>query len=254
MFPSHDQNSSIINSTTSTISEDTELATIISGEDTIISGSNKSIVIGQDLIVQGGNSNITIGNFDTQTREVKDLINTVVINPNRDLESRENLGGDDFSGRAYIGSYQDIGSRYSDNTTITVSAGDTLYLTGSAYTNVSVFDVSWSGGDGLANVYLPEVDPDIASLDRGQGGYKRYIRFIADGTLDSGKQVYVRAAAGENLNGENNGNYVLDAPYENLEVYGVSTSNWRILEAGTNDQGGGHEGAYGSFYSTGSPQ
>ena len=243
--------SSIISSTNSSLKNNTELGVIIGGEDTIISGSNKSVAIGQDTITQGGNSNIVIGNFDTQTRTVTDMINTVVINPNRDIESRENSGSEDFSGRAYLGSYQEIGSHYSDNKTITLSAGDTLYLTGSAYTNDSVYDVTWSGGNGSANVYLPEVDPNIASLDKGQGGYKRLLRFIGDGTLDSEKQVVVNAFAGDSINGAFNGFYTIDSPYETLELYGVKADHWRILEAGTpSDSGGGHEGAYGSFYST----
>ena len=201
--------------------------------------------------MQGGNSNIVIGNFDTTTKTVKDLINTVVINPNRDLESRENLGGEDFSGRAYIGSYQDIGSRYSDNNKITLSAGQTLYLTGSTYTNDSVYDVSWTGADGTANIYLPDVDVNYAALDKGQGGYKRYLRFTTDGTFDAGKNVLVNVAAGDYLNGSFNGSYNLDAPYQNFEIYGVSQSYWRVLEAGVPDtSNGGHSGAYGSFYST----
>ena len=245
------ENSAIQQSTTSSISENTTLSTIIGGENTIISGSNKTVAIGQDLIIQGGNSNIAIGNFDTNTREVKDLINTVVINPNRDLESRENLGGEDFSGRAYIGSYQDIGSRYSDNNKITLSAGQTLYLTGSTYTNDSVYDVSWTGADGTANIYLPDVDVNYAGLDRGQGGYKRYLRFTTDGTFDAGKNAIVNVAAGDYLNGQINGSYNLDASYQNFEIYGVSQSYWRVLEAGVPDTtNGGHSGTYGSFYST----
>ena len=53
------------------------------------------------------------------------------------------------------------------------------------------------------------------------------------------------------MNGTFNGNYVLDAPYQNFEIYGVSQSYWRVLEAGVPDtSNGGHTGAFGSFYST----
>jgi hypothetical protein len=246
-------NVAIQQSTTSLISANTTLSTIIGGTDTIISGSNKSVVIGQDLTVQGGNSNIVVGNYDTQVKTVTDLINTVVINPNRDLESRENISGSDFSGRAYIGNYQDIGSRYSDNKNLTLSAGQTLYLTGSDYSSDAVYDVSWSGSDGTANIYLPEVDVNIASLAKGQGGYKRYLRFTTDGSIDAGKNVNVNVATGEYLNGDFNGFYNLDAPYQNFEIYGVSQSYWRVLEAGVPDiTNGGHSGAYGSFYSSAS--
>ena len=244
-------NSSIQNSNNSNITEGTELATIIGGDDTIISGSNKSVAIGQNTTTEGGNSNIVIGNFDTQTKTVKDMINTVVINPNRDIESRENLGAEDFSGRAYIGSFQEIGSHYSDNKTITLSAGDTLYLTGSDYSNDYIYNVTWSGGSGSANVYLPEVDPDIASLDKGQGGYKRFIKFMADDTVDSGKKVFVNVAAGDYLNDQFNGSYTIDREYEILEVYGAKSGEWRVIDSGEpNINNGGAEGAHGSFYDT----
>lgn len=244
------ENSAIQQSTTSTISQDTQLSTIIGGEGTIISGSNQSVTIGQNTTTHGGNSNIVIGNYNSQTKTIKDMINTVVINPNRDLESR-NTTGEDFDGRAYIGSYQEIGSHHSDNKTLTLSAGQTLYLTGSDYTNDSVYNVSWSGGDGFALVYLPEVDVNIPTINRDSGGYKRYLRFTTDGTFDAGKNVGINVASGEYLNGTLNGGYTLDAPYQNFEIYGVSQSYWRVLEAGVPDiTNGGHAGAYGSFFST----
>ena len=243
-------NATIIASNNSSMNN-AEDAVILAGDDVIIDNSNQSVAIGQDLIISGGNSNMVIGNFDTQTRSVTDMINTVVINPNRDIESRENLGGEDFSGRAYLGSYQEIGSHFSDNTKLTLSAGQTLYLTGSTYSHDSLYDVAWSGGDGTAIVYLPSVTPNGVFPDKGQGGYKRYLRFTADGTIDSGKNVVVAVQPGEYLNGQFNGSYTLDAEYQNFEIYGVTESYWRVLEAGVPDvSNGGHSGTYGSFFST----
>ena len=243
-------NATIIASNNSSMNN-AEDAVILAGDDSSILNSNKSVVVGQDITMTGGNSNVVVGNFDSQQKTITDMVNTVVINPNRDLESRENLGGEDFSGRAYIGSYQEIGSHFSDNTKLTLSAGDTLYLTGSTYTHDSIYDVQWSGGDGTANIYLPSVTTSGVFPDKGQGGYKRYLRFTTDGTFDSGKNVVVNVQPGEYLNGQFNGSYNLDEAYQNFEIYGVTESYWRVLEAGVPDvSNGGHSGTYGSFFST----
>ena len=242
-------NATIIASNQSSMNNATD-AVILAGDSTSILNSDKSVAIGQDLTVIRGNSNIVIGNYDTTTRTVTDMINTVVINPNRNIESIENLGGEDLNGLAYIGSYQDIGARYTDNKTLTMSAGQTLYITSSIYANDSVYNLSWSGGAGSATIYLPSVDDNPAAL-RDSQGYKRLLRFIADNTLDSTKQIIVNVAAGDSINGQFNGWYTMDSPYEHLEIYGIEDTHWRILSAGTPEvSAGGHEGSFGSFYST----
>jgi len=252
LIEANTRKSSILNSTTSSIKNNTSLSTIIGGENTIISGSNKSVAIGQDTVTIGGNSNIVIGNYDTNTRTIKEMINTVVINPNRDVETIENLNGEDLNGHAFLGTYKEIGGHFSDSKTITASAGSTIYLTGSEYANDSIYNLTWTGGDGICQIYLPEVTKNPVVL-RDSQGFKRYLRFTTDGTFDAGKNAGINVAAGDYLNGTFNGSYNLDASYQNFEIFGVSESYWRVLEAGVPDTtNGGHTGAYGSFYSTSS--
>jgi hypothetical protein len=219
-------NSAILQSNTSSITEDTTLSTIIGGDNTIISGSNKSVVIGQDLTIQGGNSNIVIGNNDTTTKVVKDLINTVVINPNRDLESWENLGGDDFSGRAYLGSYNQIGALYRETKQITVGPGDTLYLTGSDYANDYFHLMSWSGGNGTAIVYLPESDPNNLGTNRDSNGYKRELRFFTDNTVNANDKIQITAIGTDTLDGGVGNNYELKKPFDGITLFAPISGSW----------------------------
>ncbi len=219
-------NSAILQSNTSSITEDTTLSTIIGGDNTIISGSNKSVVIGQDLTIQGGNSNIVIGNNDTTTKVVKDLINTVVINPNRDLESWENLGGDDFSGRAYLGSYNQIGALYRETRQITVGPGDTLYLTGSDYANDYFHLMSWSGGNGTAIVYLPESDPSNLGTNRDSNGYKRELRFFTDNTVNANDKIQITAIGTDTLDGGVGNNYELKKPFDGITLFAPISGSW----------------------------
>ena len=222
--------SSIQQSTTSEISGNTTLSTIIGGEDTIISGSNKSVVIGQDLTLQGGNSNIVVGNFDTTTKTVKDLINTVVINPNRDLESWENLGGDDFDGRAYLGTNHTIGGIFRDNKELTVGPGDSIYLTGSEYANDYFYVLSWSGGNGTANIYLPDTNPSNL-VGRESNGYKRELRFFTDNTVNANDKIRVTALGTDTLDGTVGGYDELNKQYEGITLYAPLSGSWFTIQS-----------------------
>ena len=207
-------------------------AVIIAGEDVTIGNSNQSVAIGQDLIVSGGNSNVVIGNFDTQTRSVTDMINTVVINPNRDVVSRERIDGDDFSGRAYMGSHQTIGAVFADNKPISVHKGQNLYLTGSEYAHDYIYHLSWdsvSGSNGVGNIYLPPANPDDVSL-RGAQGYKRMIRFIADNTVSPNDTIRVNALGTDNLDGASGGSTDITRAFEGLMVYAPITGSWYIIQ------------------------
>ena len=221
--------SSILQSTTSEISGNTTLSTIIGGEDTIISGSNKSVAIGQDLTIQGGNSNIAIGNFDNNNRTVKDLINTVTINPNRDLESWENLGGDDFNGRAYIGTQQTIGAVFRDNKPLVVSAGQVIHLTGSEYANDYIYDLGWTGGSGTATIYLPDTDPNNVT-GRDSQGYLRELRFICDNTVNANDKIRITAQSTDSIDGALGGDYLVNKAYEGVTLYAPSITEWFITQ------------------------
>ena len=222
-------NSAILQSNTSSISGDTTLSTIIGGDNTIITGSNKSVAIGQDLTIEGGNSNIVVGNFDNNVRTTKDLINTVVINPNRDLESWENLGGDDFNGRAYIGTQQTIGAVFRDNKPLVVSAGQVVHLTGSEYANDYIYDLGWTGGSGTATIYLPDTDPSNV-VGRDSQGYKRELRFICDNTVNANDKIEITAQSTDSIDGALGGNYLVNKAYEGVTLYAPSITEWFITQ------------------------
>ncbi len=225
-------NADIIGSTTSSISARTELATIIGGENTRISGSNKSVAIGQDLTIQGGNSNIAIGNFDDTAKTTKDLINVVAINQTRDLESWENAGGDDFNGRAYLGSHQTIGAVFADNKAIEVYKNADIWLTGSEYANDYIYHLSWnnvSGSNGVGNVYLPSTTPSEV-IGRDAHGYKRMIRFICDNSVSNNDKIRIHASGSENLDGASGGSFDMTRAFEGLMVYAPISGSWYIIQ------------------------
>lgn len=220
--------SSIQYSTTSSISNST-LSTIINGENTIISGSNKSVAIGQNTTTQGGGSNIVVGNLDDSVKTIKDLTNVVVINPNRDLESIENLGGNDFNGRAYIGNQQTIGAVFRDNTPIVVSAGAELYLTGSAYANDYIYDLSWTGGNGTATIYLPNTNPSSV-VGAESHGYKRELRFISDSSINANNKISITALPTDSIDGALGGDYIVSTSFAGITLYSPSVNEWFITQ------------------------
>ena len=160
------------------------------------------------------------------------MINTVVINPNRDIESRENLGGDDFSGRAYMGSHQTIGAVFADNTPIEVYKDAIIHLTGSEYAHDYIYYLSWnniSGSNGTGTVYLPEADPANVGL-RGSQGYKRMIRFICDNSVSPNDIIKISAQSTDNLDGATGGFFNMTRAFEGLMVYAPITGSWHIIQ------------------------
>ena len=206
-----------------------EDAVILAGDDVTIQDSNKSLALGQDLIISGGNSNVVIGNFDSQTRTTTDMINTVVINPNRDITSRELAGGDDFSGRAYMGSHQTIGAVFADNKSITMSAGQVLQLTGSEYANDYIYHLSWTGGSGTAQLYLPESDPANVGL-REAHGYKRMIRFICDNSVNANDKIQITAQPGDSVDGASGGWFEVKRAFEGVMLYAPESGSWYVMQ------------------------
>jgi len=217
--------SSILNSTNSQLKNNTELSTIIGGEDTIISGSNKSVVIGQDLTVQGGNSNIVIGNFDVQNKTIKDLINTTVINTNKSLDS-----ADDYeNGRAYLGTLHTVGAVFRDVKKITCSAGGETWLTGSEYAHDYFIEVTWTGGNGQHDIYLPNTYPGSIQ-GRDSQGYHRELRFMSDNTINNSHYVRVYASGSDSLDGAAGGYYEIDRSYEGLSIYSPNSGSWTVIQ------------------------
>ena len=128
------------------------------------------------------------------------MTNTVVINPTRDVETFENLGGEDWNGNAFIGTYQTIGAVFADHKDITMSAGQTLWITGSEYANDFIYNLGWTGGSGTANIYLPGV-VESPPQNRDAKGYKRMIRFIGDNTLSSSTKININVSGSDAIDG-----------------------------------------------------
>ena len=221
------QNSAIQQSTTSSISENTTLSTIIGGDNSHVSGSNKTVLIGQDLTVEGGNSNIVIGNIDNTTKVIKDLVNTTVINLNKDIESIENVGGDHYSGIAHIGTQNTVGAVYRDYAVITGSAGGETYLTGSDYADVYYVNLTWSGGNGTHTLHLPSYTP--GPLTRDGQGYKREFRFFTDNTLVNNSTIFRLDPSGSQVIDGTIFTEDLKRPLDGVTIFGTDSS-WYTLQ------------------------
>ena len=223
------ENSSIINSTTSSLDTGTTLSTIIAGDDTHISSSENSAVIGPNLTLIGGNNTVVIGNgSDRDDRVVKDLYNAVVINPNRDLNSIENLGGDDLDTYAYLGSHRIIGSVFSDYLQITGSAGGTLNMeTDPAYKDTYYHFCSWTGGNGTYTINLPSTAAAPAGGINQPVGYKREMKFFSDVSLSSNTNIRLQPSGSDTIEGSTS--YDIDKPLEGLTIFGTP-GNWYIVQ------------------------
>lgn len=223
------ENSAIQQSTTSSIELST-LATIIAGDDTQITNSDKSVAIGQDLTIEGGNSNIVVGNIDGNQKTVKDLVNVVAINTNRDLENIENAGGDDYNGIAYIGTNKAVGAQYRDYYEITGSAGGSIDLGATPYEQAHYIYLSWTGGNGTYTLNLPSTDATIG-LQRGGNGYKREFKFFTDNSLSNGANntIFRLQPSGSDVIEGATFNEVLDRQYDGITIFGTPGA-WFILQ------------------------
>ena len=223
------ENSSIINSNTSSLDTGTTLATIIAGNDTHISSSTNSAVIGPQVTLQGGGESVVIGNgTDNSQIEVKDLFNIVAINPNRDLDNIENLGGDDFNTYAYLGSYRRIGAVFSDYLEITGSAGGSLDMrTAPAYKDTYYHFCSWTGGNGDYTIYLPSTAASPPGGIDQPIGYKREMKFFSDTTLTSNTNIVLQPSGSDSIEGTTS--YTIDKPLEGLTIFGTP-GNWYIVQ------------------------
>ena len=223
------ENSSIVNSNTSSLDTGTTLSTIIAGNDTHISASNNSAVIGPQVTLQGGGESVVIGNgTDNTDITVNGLFNIVALNPNRDLNSIENLGGDDFNTYAYIGSYRRIGAVFSDYLEVTGSAGGNLDMrTDPAYKNTYYHFCSWTGGNGDYTIYLPSTAASPPGGIDQPIGYKREMKFFSDTSLTSNTNIILQPSGSDNIEGTTS--YTIDKPLEGLTIFGTP-GNWYIVQ------------------------
>jgi hypothetical protein len=185
------------------------------------------VLIGQDLTVEGGNSNIVIGNIDNTTKVIKDLVNTTVINLNKDIESIENVGGDHYSGIAHIGTQNTVGAVYRDYAVITGSAGGETYLTGSDYADVYYVNLTWSGGNGTHTLHLPSYTP--GPLTRDGQGYKREFRFFTDNTLVNNSTIFRLDPSGSQVIDGTIFTEDLKRPLDGVTIFGTDSS-WYTLQ------------------------
>ena len=220
------ENSAILQSTTSSISENTTLSTIIGGDSSHVSGSNKTVLIGQDLTVEGGSSNIVIGNLDNTAKTVKDLTNTTVINLNKDIESIENAGGDHYSGIANIGTQNTVGAVYHDYVVITGSAGGSTDLSASPYGDAYYIHLTWSGANGTHTLNLPSYAKD--PLARDGNGYKREFRFFTDNTLINNSTIFRLDPDGSEVIDGTTFTEDLKRPLDGVTIFGTDSSWWTL--------------------------
>jgi len=221
------ENSSIYASNTSSIDE-SSLSTIIGGDNTHISASNQSVVIGQDITVLRGNNNIVIGNFDTNEKTITDLNNITAMNLNRDLESIENLGGDDYNGIGYIGNHKTIGSIYRDYFEITGSAGGSTDLSAEPWGEAHYIQLTWSGSTGTHTINLPSTDNTIP-LARGGNGYKRELRFFSDGTLSNNQTIFKLQPSGSDIIDGQTFDSTTNRPYDGITIFGTPGA-WYVVQ------------------------
>ena len=221
------ENSSIYASNTSSIDE-SSLSTIIGGDNTHITSSNQSVVIGQDITVDGGNNNIIIGNFDTNEKTITDLNNITALNLNRDLESIENINGDDYNGIGYVGNHKTIGSIYRDYYVITGSDGGSTDLSAEPYGEAHYIHLTWSGSTGTHTLNLPSTD-DTIPLARGGNGYKREIRFFSDGTLQNNQTIFRLQPSGSDVIDGITYDETTNRPYDGITIFGTPGA-WFVVQ------------------------
>ena len=216
-------NSSLVASFSSSIKDNTSLSTIVAGNESYISGSTTSMVAGARIHLEGGEDNIVIGNGGVnQTYTIKDLQNVVVINPTRDLESIENLGGDDLPNYAYLGSYRNIGGIFSDFVDLEVSDGGNTSLTGDDAKDTYTYFVDTSGSSPFTTpheIHLPSTSAGIPPGGReSASGYKRELRFIVKDTSLQNGDVRLVPSGSDTINGTIFWN--IGGAYSTLSIYG----------------------------------
>ena len=109
------------------------------------------------------------------------------------------------------------GNTYIIPATVSNSPGSTSYLTGSVYEDCSVIRLAWTGGSGVANVYLPDCTTVTNTY--------RAIRFIAGSNLNANNKVRLRPSGLQTLDGST-GYYELKKAYEGIMVWSDGEGGW----------------------------
>ena len=175
-----------------------------------------------------GDNNIIIGNFDTNEKTITDLNNITALNLNRDLESIENINGDDYNGIGYVGNHKTIGSIYRDYYVITGSDGGSTDLSAEPYGEAHYIHLTWSGSTGTHTLNLPSTD-DTIPLARGGNGYKREIRFFSDGTLQNNQTIFRLQPSGSDVIDGITYDETTNRPYDGITIFGTPGA-WFVVQ------------------------
>ena len=227
------ENSSIVNSTTSSLDTGAVLSTIIAGDDTHISSSVNGAVIGPKVTLIGGSNSVVIGNgSDRDARVVKDLYNTVVINPNRDLNNIENLGGDDLDTYAYFGSHRNIGSIFTDYTEVDCyTGGVTDMRTDPVWKDTYFHLLMWSGSAAIPShtIYLPSTTAAPPGGINQPVGYKREMRFFTDNswTNSATTRVTLQPSGSDTIEGTTS--IDIQKPFDGITLFGTP-GQWFVIQ------------------------
>lgn len=102
----------------------------------------------------------------------------------------------------------------------TVTAGETVDLGDSAYTNAMMVKLTWSGVTGTATYTLPDATSSNST--------NRVLRFITDSTFSASTRVDLTPASGQNLDGSTSA-YEINKDYEGIAIWSDG-SEWFIIQ------------------------
>lgn len=103
-------------------------------------------------------------------------------------------------------------------THITVSSGDTVNLSDSAYANSFLIKLSWSGGSGNMTLNLPSASSNT----------NRTMRFISNGGFTTNTRVRLTPIGGDELDGSTD-YYEINKEYEGIKVWSDG-GEWFIIQ------------------------
>ena len=101
---------------------------------------------------------------------------------------------------------------------ITVSDGDTVNLSDSAYSDAMLIRLSWSGANGTMTLNLPSASDNT----------NRLMRFISNGGFNNATRVELTPINSETLDGSTNA-YVINKEFEGIQVWSDGVE-WFIIQ------------------------
>lgn len=101
---------------------------------------------------------------------------------------------------------------------ITVSDGDTVNLSDSAYSNSMLIRLSWSGANGTMTLNLPSASDNT----------NRLMRFISNGGFNNATRVELTPINSETLDGSTSA-YVINKEFEGIQVWSDGVE-WFIIQ------------------------